>query len=39
VLKRYGLGHVKLATTRHRRSNLRWTSSAAYARQLALFGE
>jgi phosphoribosyl 1,2-cyclic phosphodiesterase len=39
VLKRYGLGHVRLTTTRHRRSNLHWTSTAAYARQLALFAE
>jgi phosphoribosyl 1,2-cyclic phosphodiesterase len=39
VLKRYGLGHVRLTTTRHRRANLHWTSTAAYARQLSLFGE
>lgn len=37
VLKRHGLGHVRLTTTRHRRSNLHWSSSSAYARQLALF--
>ena len=37
VLKRYGLGHVKLTTTRHRRSTLHWTSTAAHARQLSLF--
>ncbi len=39
VLKRYGLGHVRLTTTRHRRANLHWTSTSAYARQLPLFGE
>jgi phosphoribosyl 1,2-cyclic phosphodiesterase len=39
LLKRYGLDHVRLTTTRHRRSNLHWTSTAAYARQLALFAE
>jgi phosphoribosyl 1,2-cyclic phosphodiesterase len=39
VLKRYGLGHVKLTTTRHRRSSLHWTSSTAHARQLILFAE
>jgi phosphoribosyl 1,2-cyclic phosphodiesterase len=39
VLKRYGLGHVRLTTTRHRRSSLHWTSTSAYARQLSLFGD
>jgi phosphoribosyl 1,2-cyclic phosphodiesterase len=39
VLKRYGLGHVRLTTTRHRRNNLHWSSSSSYGRQLALFGD
>jgi phosphoribosyl 1,2-cyclic phosphodiesterase len=39
VLKRYGLGHVRLTTTLHRRSKLHWTSTSAYARQLSLFGD
>lgn len=37
VLKRRGLGHVKVRTTLHRRANLHWTSSVARERQLALF--
>jgi phosphoribosyl 1,2-cyclic phosphodiesterase len=37
VLKRHGLTHVPIRTTRHRRSNLHWTSTASYPRQLALF--
>jgi len=37
VLKRYGLTHVPIRTTRHRRSNLHWTSTTSYPRQLALF--
>jgi phosphoribosyl 1,2-cyclic phosphodiesterase len=37
VLRRYGLSHVKLTTTRHRRANLQWNSTSAYARQLRLF--
>jgi phosphoribosyl 1,2-cyclic phosphodiesterase len=39
VLRRYGLQHVTLTTTRHRRANLHWTSTSSYARQLSLFGE
>jgi hypothetical protein len=39
VLKRYGLAHVRLTTTRHRRANLHWTSTASYARQLSLFAD
>jgi phosphoribosyl 1,2-cyclic phosphodiesterase len=37
LLKRRGLGHVPLKTTRHRQSNLHWTSAFARERQLALF--
>jgi phosphoribosyl 1,2-cyclic phosphodiesterase len=37
VLERRGLAHVPLATTRHRHSNLHWTSSVARERQLPLF--
>jgi phosphoribosyl 1,2-cyclic phosphodiesterase len=37
VLKRYGLTHVPIRTTRHRRSNLHWASTTSYPRQLALF--
>jgi phosphoribosyl 1,2-cyclic phosphodiesterase len=37
VLKRYGLTHVPIRTTRHRRSNLHWNSTSSYPRQLALF--
>jgi phosphoribosyl 1,2-cyclic phosphodiesterase len=39
VLRRYGLQHVRLTTTRHRRANLHWTSTSSYARQLSLFGD
>jgi phosphoribosyl 1,2-cyclic phosphodiesterase len=39
VLRRYGLQHVKLTTTRHRRANLHWTSTSSYGRQLSLFGD
>jgi phosphoribosyl 1,2-cyclic phosphodiesterase len=37
ILERYGLAHVRLTTTRHRRANLHWTSTSTYARQLSLF--
>jgi phosphoribosyl 1,2-cyclic phosphodiesterase len=37
TLKRYGLDHVRLTTTRHRRANVHWTSTAVYARQLSLW--
>jgi phosphoribosyl 1,2-cyclic phosphodiesterase len=37
TLKRYGLSHVRLTTTRHRKANLHWTSTASYAKQLALW--
>jgi phosphoribosyl 1,2-cyclic phosphodiesterase len=37
ILKRYGLAHVPIRTTRHRRSSLHWSSSTSYPRQLALF--
>ncbi|MDQ3809112.1 MAG: MBL fold metallo-hydrolase [Chloroflexota bacterium] len=39
ILRRHGLGHVRLTTTRHRRSNLRWSSTASYGRQLSLFDD
>jgi phosphoribosyl 1,2-cyclic phosphodiesterase len=37
VLKRRGLSHVRLKTTRHRRSSMHWTNSVARERQLPMF--
>jgi len=37
ILKRRGLAHVPLRTTRHRRSHMHWTSDIARERQLPLF--
>jgi phosphoribosyl 1,2-cyclic phosphodiesterase len=37
VLRRRGMGHVRLQTTRHRRPSLYWSSTTAPERQLSLF--